>query len=119
MGMIIRQLGPTDRASVEAFCGAHLTNTAKAVPAHDAALSLAIRENEQILALALAQRGGPGQPASVVLIAPPAQQQLVPSLVDKALLKLASARLHKCRITFADGSEPNDLWRASRLGATA
>ncbi|MEX2215742.1 MAG: hypothetical protein WD768_16645 [Phycisphaeraceae bacterium] len=118
MSLFIRQCIPADRDSAAAFLQSQAAGVS-APPIDIAKLdlqsSLIATDGENIVGIALCIRFDPASESrQLSVIIRDDDADLLRTLVDKAMGKLASRGLHKCKVICVDGKEPAELWGASQ-----
>ena len=117
MSQSIRQCIPADRDAATAFVKAQGDGAASMpdLSSLDCQSSLVALEGEEIKGVALCFRLDPASAARQLSVVTAGNDpELLRMLVDKAMAKLASHGLHKCRVLCGDGQEPADRWGASQ-----
>ncbi len=116
--MNIRQCIPADRAKAATFLEGLPRKSAAPESGFTLALSLIASQGEQTQGIALCHPVGGTKVHELFIAALPTEPDLLRMLIDKAVTKLHSQGIHKCKVTMLQGGEPQTIWNQSRWTGT-
>lgn len=116
--MNIRQCIPADRIKAATFLEGLPQKPAALDHGFTLALSLIASQGEETQGIALCHPVQGTKVHELFIATLPAEPGLLQLLIDKAVTKLHSQGIHKCKVTVLQGGEPQTFWNQSRWAGT-